>query len=71
MTKIFAGVFSRNVFIRPRQSIFTDDSRTAAPRYYDQVGNFVGRRVRVVGKALNGAVYVDVGHIVLTEAAIQ
>ena len=58
-------------FFRGRQSIFTDDSRTAAPRYYDQVGNFVGRRVRVVGKALNGAVYVDVGHIVLTEAAIQ
>src|SRR5262245_13494281 len=58
-------------FFRGRRTIFTEENVMGPPRYYDQVSTFVGRRVRVIGKALSGAVYVDVGHIVLTEAAIQ
>ena len=58
-------------FFRGRRTLFTEDNQTGRPRYYDQVSDLVGKRVRIVGKALNGALYADVGHVVLAEAAIQ
>jgi hypothetical protein len=58
-------------FFRGRRSIFGDDDRTGPPRFYDQVSNFVGKRVRIVGTALNGQLSADVGHIVLAETPIQ
>ena len=58
-------------FFRGRRTIFSEENEAGRPRYYDQVSNFVGRRVRIIGKALNGAVYADVGHVVLAEAGIQ
>jgi hypothetical protein len=58
-------------FFRGRRTIFTEENLTGPPRYYDQVSNFEGKRVRVIGKALSGAIYADVGHIVLSDAPIQ
>ena len=38
-----------------------DTSR--APRYFDQVQPFIGQRLRVIGKCLDGAIYVEISDI--------
>jgi hypothetical protein len=58
-------------FFRGRRTLFTEASRTVPPRFYDQVSGFVGKRVRIVGTAVNGQVSADVGHVALAEARIQ
>jgi hypothetical protein len=58
-------------FFRGRRPLFTEESQTGRPRYYDQVSNFDGRRVRIIGTAVNGALTADVGHVVAADARIQ
>jgi len=58
-------------FFRGRRTLFTDASRTVPPRFYDQVSRFVGKRVRIVGTAVNGQVSADVGHVAFAEARVQ
>lgn len=52
-------------FFRGRRSQFSETPEGNRPRYYDQVAEFIGQPVRVVGVATNGQIDVDVGHIAL------
>ena len=55
-------------FFRGRRSLFSETNPRLPPRYYDQVGEFVGKRVHIIGTAVLGAVSADVGHVVLADA---
>jgi len=54
-------------FLRDR-TLFGASGSRLPPRYYDQVSEFVGKRVRIVGTAAPGQVRADIGHIVLADA---
>jgi len=58
-------------FYRGRRTLFSAMSTTAQPRYFNQVSPFVGKRVRIIGQAVNGQVSADVGHIVLADERSQ
>ena len=58
----------RVYFFRGDRTLFGATSPRLPPRYYDQVSEFVGKRVRIVGSARPGQVRADIGHIALADA---
>jgi hypothetical protein len=60
------------VEVEGSRTLFSAASRAVPPRFYEQVSGFLGKRVRIVGTAVNGQVSADVGHVVaLAEAQVQ
>lgn len=55
-------------FLLGGRTLFGATSPRLPPSYYDQVSEFVGKRVRIVGMAFAGHVRADIGHIVLADA---
>lgn len=51
-------------FFRGRRTHFAETPSNGRPRYCDQVAAFLGRRVRIIGTAVNGQVDADGGHVV-------
>jgi hypothetical protein len=58
----------RVYFFFKDRTLFGASGPRLPPRYYDQVSDFVGKHVRIVGTAAPGQVRADIGHIVLADA---
>ena len=58
----------RVYFLLGDRTLFGATAPRLPPSYYDQVSEFVGKRVRIVGMTAPGQVRADIGHIVLADA---
>jgi hypothetical protein len=58
----------RVYFFLGDRTLFGAAAPRLPPSYYDQVSEFVGKRVRIVGMTAPGQVRADIGHIVLADA---